>query len=53
MSIFFDRVQGDAYAAPSWVRVRVPMAHVPWLYERARSLRPFTERKLSFQLQIA
>jgi len=25
MSIFFDRVQGDAYAPPSWVRARVPM----------------------------
>lgn len=26
MSIFFDRVQGDAYAPPSWIRVRVPMS---------------------------
>ena len=30
LSIYFDRVQGDAYAPPSWVRVRVPMAQVPW-----------------------
>ncbi|CAK9009575.1 unnamed protein product, partial [Durusdinium trenchii] len=26
MSVFFDRVQGDAYAPPSWIRVRVPMS---------------------------
>lgn len=25
MTVFFDRVQGDSYAPPSWVRVRVPM----------------------------
>jgi len=26
MTVFFDRVQGDAYAPPSWIRVRVPMS---------------------------
>eukprot|EP00931_Biecheleriopsis_adriatica_P115088 TRINITY_DN90924_c0_g1_i1.p1 TRINITY_DN90924_c0_g1~~TRINITY_DN90924_c0_g1_i1.p1 ORF type:complete len:683 (+),score=149.56 TRINITY_DN90924_c0_g1_i1:90-2051(+) len=26
MSIYFDRVQGDAYAPPSWLRARVPMS---------------------------
>jgi predicted ABC-class ATPase len=24
--VFFDRVQGDAYAPPSWIRARVPMS---------------------------
>ncbi|CAJ1434388.1 unnamed protein product [Effrenium voratum] len=31
MTVFFDRVQGDSYAPPSWVRVRVPMAAAGFL----------------------
>eukprot|EP00442_Polarella_glacialis_P045612 CAMPEP_0115082166 /NCGR_PEP_ID=MMETSP0227-20121206/19735_1 /TAXON_ID=89957 /ORGANISM="Polarella glacialis, Strain CCMP 1383" /LENGTH=629 /DNA_ID=CAMNT_0002470195 /DNA_START=306 /DNA_END=2192 /DNA_ORIENTATION=- len=26
MTLYFDRVQGDAYAPPSWIRARVPMS---------------------------
>lgn len=58
MTVFFDRVQGDAYAPPSWIRARVPMsaakfppAYVTESRIRNTALCDFVTRVLSDRLR--